>query len=47
LETQLLIAVAVQYGAQAQIKVTFDLLTEEEKMLTAFGRSYGAQKANS
>jgi four helix bundle protein len=36
LETQLLISKRLIYGDQALISITLDLLTEEEKMLTAF-----------
>jgi four helix bundle protein len=36
LETQLLIAKDLKYGNQSLIDTTLDLLTEEEKMLTAF-----------
>jgi four helix bundle protein len=39
LETQLLIAKAVNYGDEALISTTLDLLIEEEKMLTAFSNS--------
>lgn len=39
LETQLLIAKELSYGDQPLIITTLNLLTEEEKMLTAFSRS--------
>ncbi len=41
LETQLLIAREVNYGDKALIDETLSLLAEEEKMLTAFGKSLG------
>jgi len=39
LETQLLIAKAVKYGNETLINSTLKLLSEEEKMLTAFSSS--------
>jgi len=36
LETQLLIAKELKYGNQQLVETTLELLTEEEKMLTAF-----------
>ena len=38
METQLLIAKALNYGDQTLIETTLQLLTEEEKMLTAYSR---------
>ena len=45
LETQLLIAKSVKYGNQSLIDSTLELLTEEEKMLTAFINSLSGGKA--
>jgi four helix bundle protein len=39
LETQLLISKTLGFGNQDLILETLDLLTEEEKMLTAFGKA--------
>lgn len=39
LETQLLIAREIKYGDESLITATLDLLTEEEKMLTAFSET--------
>jgi len=39
METQLLISKALNYGDQKQISSVLDLLTEEEKMLSAFSAS--------
>jgi four helix bundle protein len=39
LETQLLIAKELKYGNQPLLDTTLELLTEEEKMLTAFSSS--------
>lgn len=44
LETQLLIAKEIRYGNEALIVTTLELLTEEEKMLTAFSNSLSANK---
>jgi four helix bundle protein len=44
LETQLLIAKEIKYGNEALIVTTLALLTEEEKMLTAFSNSLSAGK---
>ena len=44
LETQLLIAKEIRYGNEALIATTLELLTEEEKMLTAFSISLSASK---
>jgi four helix bundle protein len=52
LETQLLVARSLGYGDQALITSTLNLITEEEKMLTAFSNTLTKQihaklKANS
>jgi four helix bundle protein len=39
LETQLLVARSLNYGDQLLITTTLELLTEEEKMLTAFSNT--------
>jgi four helix bundle protein len=39
LETQLLIAKEVKYGNNELIETTLSLVTEEEKMLTAFSET--------
>jgi four helix bundle protein len=44
LETQLLIAKEIRYGNEALIINTLELLTEEEKMLTAFSKAFSASK---
>lgn len=44
LETQLLIAEELKYGNPALVNNTLDLLTEEEKMLTAFINTLSANK---
>ena len=44
LETQLLIAKEIRYGNEALIITTLELLTEEEKMLTAFSNSLSVSK---
>lgn len=46
LETQLLIAREVRYGDETLINTTLELLTEEEKMLTAFSNSLLKGKSN-
>jgi hypothetical protein len=46
LETQLLIAREVRYGDETLINTTLELLTEEEKMLTAFSNSLLNGKPN-
>src|ERR1044072_2071863 len=39
LETQLLVAREIKYGNLSLIQTTLELLTEEEKILTAFSKS--------
>lgn len=44
LETQLLIAKELKYGDQPLLESTLELLTEEEKMLTAFSSSLSKER---
>ncbi len=44
LETQLLIAKEIKYGNETLINITLELLSEEEKMLTAFSNTLTIKK---